>query len=62
MFALARSKARGLDIESKNLKLEELIHAVQSKEGHQSCFRRSETCSELDCCWQLSCKAKMIEK
>ncbi|MEJ2057864.1 MAG: hypothetical protein P8X39_08520 [Desulfofustis sp.] len=60
LFALARSKARGLGIEPKNMKLEELIHAIQDGEGHQSCFRKKAECSELSCCWQRSCKAKMV--
>ena len=62
LFALARSKARQLDIETGNLKMAELIHAVQLKEGHQNCFKNKETCSELDCCWQLSCSAKMVSE
>ena len=62
LFALARSKARPLDIDPGKMKMEELIHSVQLKEGHQSCFKKSETCSELDCCWQLSCSAKMESK
>lgn len=62
LFALARSKAKQLDIDSKNLKMAELIHAVQRKEGHQDCFKKLETCSEMDCCWQLSCTAKMVDK
>ena len=60
LFALARSKARQLDIETRGLKMAELIHAVQLKEGHQDCFTRQETCPERDCCWQLSCGAKMV--
>lgn len=60
LFALARSKAKQLDIDSKNLKMAELIHEVQRKEGHQDCFKKLETCGETDCCWQLSCTAKMV--
>ncbi|NNK57337.1 MAG: hypothetical protein HKP44_08520 [Desulfofustis sp.] len=59
LFALARSKAKQLDIDSQNKKMTERIHAVQLKEGHQDCFRKLETCGEMDCCWQLSCGAKM---
>ncbi|MGI9536236.1 MAG: hypothetical protein ACR2PB_04140 [Desulfocapsaceae bacterium] len=62
LFAMARSKARQHDIEPGNQKMVELIHAVQLKEGHQSCFRKNETCSELDCCWQLSCSAEMVRE
>ena len=59
LFALARSKARPLDIDPGKMKMEELIHSVQHKEGHEGCFRKKETCSEMGCCWQLSCGAKM---
>ncbi len=62
LFAMARSKARGLGIEPTGLKLEELIHAIQETEGHQSCFRKKKQCSELSCCWQRSCKAEMIDR
>ncbi len=60
LFAVARTKARGLGIDPQGMKLEELIHAIQDKEGHQSCFRKQAECSELRCCWQRSCKAKMV--
>ena len=61
LFALARSKAKQLDIDPKNQKMTELIHAVQLKEGHQDCFKKLDTCVEMDCCWQLSCGAKMVD-
>lgn len=59
LFALARSKARDLTIETKGVKLAELITRIQKKEGHTACFRAKETCTELGCCWQLSCGAAM---
>ena len=62
LFALARSKAGKLDVDHGKLNLEELIRVVQAKEGHEACFRRQKTCSELQCCWQLSCKAEMISR
>ncbi len=62
LFALARSKASKLDVDSEKLNMEQLIHVVQTKEGHEACFRRQKTCGELKCCWQLSCKAKMVGK
>jgi len=61
LFALARSKAKQLDVDSRNLKMTELIHTVQLKEGHRDCFKKLDTCGEMDCCWQLSCGAKMVE-
>ena len=62
LFALARSKARGLAIEPRKMNLEQLIRKVQQKEGHESCFRKKSSCPELGCCWQLSCKAEMVKK
>ncbi len=62
LFALARTKARQLDVDSKSMKLDQLIRTVQKKEGHKSCFKKVKTCSELSCCWQLSCKAEMVGK
>lgn len=60
LFAFARSKAQDLGINTKNQKMEPLIQAIQGQEGNEICFRKKETCGELDCCWQLSCKAEMI--
>lgn len=59
LLALARTKAQELSIDTKNVKMEPLIQAIQEREGNDVCFRKKETCSELDCCWQLSCKAEM---
>ncbi len=59
LFALARTKAQDLDIDPRNMKMEPLIQAVQEREGNEVCFRRKETCSQLTCCWQLSCGAEM---
>ena len=62
LFALARSKARQLEIDPGKLKLEQLIRQIQQKEGHQSCFRKQKSCNEMSCCWQLSCGAAMSDK
>lgn len=60
LFALARKKAGTLGIPyEKTEKMADLIHRVQAGEGHQSCFKQLEVCSELDCCWQASCSAVM---
>lgn len=60
LLALARTKAQELGIDTKNVKMEPLIQAIQEKEGNDSCFRKKDTCAELKCCWQLSCKAEMV--
>lgn len=62
LLALARTKAQELDIDTKHVKMEPLIRTIQEREGNDVCFRRKETCGELDCCWQLSCSAEMVEK
>ncbi|MBT8360447.1 MAG: hypothetical protein KJO32_05790, partial [Deltaproteobacteria bacterium] len=62
LFAVARDKAQDLNIETKGVKLAELITHIQEKEGHTACFRAKETCLELGCCWQLSCGASMIKE
>ena len=59
LLALARKKASELSIESKGVKMNDLILLIQEKEGHTSCFRKKEECQELACCWQLSCGAEM---
>ena len=61
LFSLARKKALRLDLESKGLKLAELICKIQEKEGNFSCFKQKEVCSEMTCCWQASCGANMQE-
>lgn len=62
LFALARSKARRLGLDAATPNLARLIHEIQGREGYERCFRVRRTCSELGCCWQLSCRAKMIRK
>ncbi len=59
LSAYARKKARDLGLDGKGMKLAELIWMIQEKEGHRSCFKREKICSRSDCCWQLSCGAKM---
>jgi len=60
LLAFARTKAQELGIDTKNIKMEPLILAIQEAEGNEVCFRKKETCGENACCWQLSCKAEMV--
>jgi hypothetical protein len=60
LLSIARQKARHLGVESAGLNLEDLIHRIQEKEGNATCFRKKKNCSEILCCWQASCGAKMI--
>lgn len=59
LSAYARKKAAGLGLDGKGMKLADLVWMVQEKEGHASCFKKEKTCSQAECCWQLSCGAKM---
>lgn len=59
LTAFARKKAIGLGLNGKGVKLVELVHLVQEKEGHSACFKREKNCSQVDCCWQASCGAKV---
>ena len=61
LFALARSKACSLNIETAGLKLEPLIREVQAAEGHEPCFRVKKRCPQIQCCWQASCGAEMCD-
>ncbi len=59
LAAFARKKAAGLGLDGKGMKLSELVWMIQEHEGNSSCFKRQKSCSRMDCCWQLSCGAKM---
>ncbi len=59
LSAYGRKKATKLGLDGKGMKLADLVWMIQEKEGHASCFKREKVCSNTDCCWQLSCGAKM---
>jgi len=59
LFGVARRKAQMLGIAPGSLKLAELIHRIQVREGHTPCFRTKKSCREMTCCWQISCGAAM---
>lgn len=59
LAAYARKKATTLGLDGKGMKLADLVWMIQGKEGHTNCFKREKACSHMDCCWQLSCGAKM---
>ncbi len=60
LLSFARQKARLIGVESRGINLEKLICRIQEKEGNSICFRKKEFCSEVLCCWQASCGAKMV--
>lgn len=59
LLSYARKKASGLGFDGKGMKLTGLVWAIQESEGNASCFKKEKQCSQLGCCWQLSCGAKM---
>jgi hypothetical protein len=59
LAAYARKKAAALKLNSKGLKLAEMVWMIQEKEGHTACFKKEKQCEQAECCWQLSCGAKM---
>ncbi len=59
LAAYARKKAAKLGLDVKGLKLADMVWAIQEQEGHTSCFKRTEKCTQTKCCWQLSCGADM---
>lgn len=59
LAAYARKKAATLGLVGKGMKLADMVWMIQEKEGHESCFKRAKECEQTDCCWQLSCGAKM---
>ncbi|MCK5069243.1 MAG: hypothetical protein KAR01_01830 [Desulfocapsa sp.] len=59
LAAYARKKAAGLGLDGKGMKLNDLVWMIQEKEGNAGCFKKEKTCSHTECCWQLSCGAKM---
>ncbi len=59
LSAYARKKATALGLEGKGMKMADLVWMIQENEGHGICFKKEKTCSQTECCWQLSCGAKM---
>jgi hypothetical protein len=60
LSAYARKKAAALGFDGKGMKLAELVWMIQEREGHTPCYKKEKNCSQSDCCWQLSCGAKMV--
>lgn len=51
-----RQKAKALGITAGKMKKPELIHAIQSAEGHTACFGKSNgQCPYTDCCFMQDC-------
>ncbi len=59
LAAYARKKAAEIGIDGKGIKLVKLVCMIQEKEGNRVCFKKEKSCPHTECCWQLSCGAKM---
>nr|MBF0220644.1 SAP domain-containing protein [Desulfobulbaceae bacterium] len=48
--------AKNIGVAPGKLKKNELIHAIQSKEGNVACFQTGITiCDQYQCCWRGDC-------
>ena len=41
---------------------QDLIRAIQKKEGYTPCFRRESVCEEEECLWKDDCMPTNLEK
>lgn len=52
-----RAKARDLGVKNySRLKKDDLIRAVQEKEGNSPCYQNIADCWEFDCLWRPDCQ------
>jgi len=52
-----REMARNLGVKNfSRLRKEDLIRAIQEKEGNSPCFKRIEDCRVYDCLWREDCQ------
>lgn len=52
-----RVKARGLGVKNySRMKKDDLIRAIQEKEGNSPCYQNIYDCWEFDCLWRLDCQ------
>lgn len=52
-----KKMATAIGIKAGKMKKNELIWAIQSKEGNSPCFQQdsSDSCLQMDCCWRDDC-------
>jgi len=50
--------AQRYDIDLCNKSIEEIIRAIQIKEGNTPCFTNT-SCTRYDCCWRGNCSKAM---
>nr|WP_321469162.1 hypothetical protein [uncultured Desulfobulbus sp.] len=56
-----RKKAKLLQIDAKLYGKDELIRAIQEKEGYTPCFKTGlPSCDQLNCCWRKDCQPGQI--
>lgn len=51
-----QSKAKSLGIKPGKMKKTELVRAIQTQEGNNTCFQTgNDSCPETNCCWREDC-------
>ena len=52
-----KAKARGLGVKNHSrLKKDDLIRAIQEKEGNAPCYQTIYDCWQFDCLWRSDCQ------
>jgi hypothetical protein len=53
-----RAKARDLGIKNySKFAKNDLIRAIQEKEGNDPCYQNIDDCGQYDCCWRSDCQS-----
>ncbi|OPX20541.1 MAG: hypothetical protein BZ151_03345 [Desulfobacca sp. 4484_104] len=56
-----RQMARNFGVKNySRLRKEDLIHAIQEKEGHSPCFKKITDCRIMDCLWREDCQKSTL--
>jgi hypothetical protein len=51
-----RIKAKEVGVKAMNLKKDDLVRAIQEKEGNVVCFKTGvDSCPQYDCLWREDC-------
>lgn len=57
-----REMAKTVNVVSENMEKDELIRAIQEKEGNIPCFRTGRlSCQQYDCLWRTDCRPGEIK-
>ncbi|MFP3868819.1 MAG: Rho termination factor N-terminal domain-containing protein [Desulfobacteraceae bacterium] len=56
-----REMARSLGVKNySRYRKDDLIRAIQEKEGNEPCFKRIDDCRVYDCLWRQDCQESTI--